>query len=324
MLKKLTIRKFLVSMAALMALFLIYLIPKENTYSLKDKTKTELEYVDKEILTETIYLYDRNGFLARTKVAVSKKTETVETKVKELLEVLIRDGAGESKIPNGFKAVIPTDTKILSLNYADGLLKVNFSKELLEDVKKEEEEKIIEAIVYTVTSIEEIEKVIIYMEGDILNYLPKSKITLPSTLDRSFGINKEYDIKSNKEVTGVTIYYINQYKDDTYYVPVTKYTNDNREKIDIIIDELASAPLYHSNLMSFLNQNVKLLEAEQADRQMNLEFNSYIFNDIDEKNILEEVIYTICLSVGDNYDVEEVSFTVEDEEIYKSVIKTIE
>lgn len=324
MLKKLTIRKFLVSMAALMALFLIYLIPKENTYSLKDKTKTELEYVDKEILTETIYLYDRNGFLARTKVAVSKKTETVETKVKELLEVLIRDGAGESKIPNGFKAVIPTDTKILSLNYTDGLLKVNFSKELLEDVKKEEEEKIIEAIVYTVTSIEEVEKVIIYMEGDILNYLPKSKITLPSTLDRSFGINKEYDIKSNKEVTGVTIYYINQYKDDTYYVPVTKYTNDNREKIDIIIDELASAPLYHSNLMSFLNQNVKLLEAEQADHQMNLEFNSYIFNDIDEKNILEEVIYTICLSIGDNYDVEEVSFTVEDEEIYKSVIKTIE
>lgn len=324
MLKKITIRKFLVSFAALMALFLIYLIPKENTYSLKDKTKTELEYVDKETLTETIYLYDRNGFLARTKVAVSKNPETIETKAKELLEVLIKDGAGESKIPNGFKAVIPTDTKILSLNYSDGLLKVNFSKELLEDVKKEEEEKIVESIVFTVTSIDEVEKVIIYMEGDILNYLPKSKITLPPTLDRSFGINKEYDIKSSKEVVGVTVYYINQYKDDTYYVPVTKYTNDNREKIDIIIDELASAPLYHSNLMSFLNQNVKLLEAEQADHQLNLEFNSYIFNDIDEKNILEEVIYTICLSIGDNYDVEEVSFTVEHEEIYKSVIKTIE
>ena len=42
MLKNLTIRKFLVSIAALMALFLIYLIPKENTYSLKDKIKTEL------------------------------------------------------------------------------------------------------------------------------------------------------------------------------------------------------------------------------------------------------------------------------------------
>lgn len=324
MLKKITIRKFLVSIAALMALFLIYLIPKDNMYSLKDKLKTELEYVDKEVVTETIYLYDRNGFLSRTKVAVSKSPETIETQVKELLEVLIKDGAGESKIPNGFQAVIPTDTKILSLNYSDGLLKVNFSKELLEEAKEEEEEKIIEAIVYTVTSIEDVKKVIIYMEGDIVNYLPKSKVTLPPVLDRSFGINKEYDIKSNKDINHVTVYYVNQYHGDTYYVPVTKYSNDNREKIDIIIDELASAPLYHSNLMSFLNQNVKLLAIEQADHQLNLEFNSYIFNDIDEKNILEEVIYTICLSVGDNYDVKEVSFTVGDEEIYKSVIKTIE
>lgn len=324
MLKKITIRKLLVSTAALMALFLIYLIPKENIYSLKDKVGTELEYVDKEAVTETIYLYDHNGFLARTKVVAAKTSETVETKVKELLEVLIKDGAGESKIPNGFQAVIPSDTKILSLDYKDGLLKVNFSKELLEDVRAEEEEKIIEAIVYTVTSISDIKQVIIYMEGDILNYLPKSKITLPATLDRNFGINKEYDLKSNKDINQVTIYYVDEYHGETYYVPVTKYINDDREKINIIIDELASAPLYHSNLMSFLNQNVKLLAAEQAMDQLNLEFNSYIFNDADEKNILEEVIYTICLSIGDNYDVNQVSFVVDHEEIYKSVIKTIE
>lgn len=324
MLKKITIRKFLVSTAALMALFLIYLIPKENIYSLKDKVETELEYVDKEVVTSTIYLYDHNGFLARTKVATTPNVETIEEKVKETLEVLIKDGSGESKIPNGFKAVIPNDTKILSLDYKDNLLKINFSKELLETVKAKEEEKIIEAIVYTVTSIPEIKQVIIYMEGDIVNYLPKSKITLPATLDRNFGINKEYDLKSSKEINQVTIYYINEYHDETYYVPVTKYLNDKREKINIIIDELASAPLYQSNLMSFLNQNVKLLSAEQAGVELNLEFNSYIFNDVDEKNILEEVIYTICLSVGDNYDVSQVSFTVDHEEIYKSVIKTIE
>lgn len=324
MLKKITIHKFLVSIAALTALFLIYLIPKENIYSLKDKVGTQLEYVDNEIVTQTIYLYDQNGFLARTKVATTKDPETVETRAKELLEILIKDGAGESKIPSGFVSVLPSDTKILSLNYSEGLLKVNFSKELLEDVKAEEEEKIIEAIVYTVTSISDIKQVIIYMEGDIVNYLPKSKITLPATLDRSFGINKEYDLKSNKDINEVTIYYVNEYEGETYYVPVTKYMNDKREKINIIIDELASAPLYHSNLMSFLNQNVKLLSAEEAMEQLNLEFNSYIFNDVDDKNILEEVIYTICLSVGDNYNVKEVSFVVDNEEIYKSVIKTIE
>ena len=43
-----------------------------------------------------------------------------------------------------------------------------------------------------------------------------------------------------------------------------------------------------------------------------------------EKNILEEVIYTISLSVDANYDVKEVVFQVDNQEIYKSVIKTIE
>ena len=51
----------------------------------------------------------------------------------------------------------------------------------------------IEAIVYTLTSIDQVDKVIIYVEGDILTKLPKTKINLPSTLDRTFGINKEFD-----------------------------------------------------------------------------------------------------------------------------------
>ena len=57
---------------------------------------------------------------------------------------------------------------------------------------------------------------------------------------------------------------------------------------------------------------------------MVIEFNSYIFNDIDTKDILEEVIYTICLSINDNYDVKEVAFNVNEEEIYKTVLKSIE
>ena len=76
--------------------------------------------------------------------------------------------------------------------------------------------------------------------------------------------------------------------------------------------------------MSFLNYNTKLLSVDQKDGTMNLEFNSYIFDNYDEKSILEEVIHTISLSVADNYDVKEVVFSVNEEEIYKSVLKSIE
>ena len=30
--------------------------------------------------------------------------------------------------------------------------------------------------------------------------LPKNNITIPATLDRNFGINKEYNINSNKDI----------------------------------------------------------------------------------------------------------------------------
>ena len=324
MLKRMLSRKVLISTAALFALLLLYLIPKDVNDSLQNKIPQELEYVNKEVSTATIYLLNKNGLLGKTSVVISNAaTKKVEQKAKELIEVLIKEGNGEDKIPNGFQSFLPSETKILSIKYSDGVIKLNLSKEVL-DIAQELEEKMIETIVYTLTSLEEIKDIILYVEGDVLDKLPKSKINLPSTLNRKFGINKEYDLNSYKDVNQATIYYVSKHNDHFYYVPVTKYVNDNREKIRIIIDELSSTHLYNSNLMSFLNSNAKLLAFEQADDILQLEFNSYIFDNEIEKTILEEVIYTICLSVGDNYDVKEVVFEVNDEEIYKTVLKTIE
>ena len=149
------------------------------------------------------------------------------------------------------------------------------------------------------------------MEGEILTKLPQSKITLPSTLDRSIGINKEYNLDSNKNITKTTIYYVSKFNDTMYYVPVTKVNNDERSKIEIIIDELSSSNVYKSNLMSYLNNNTEILSVNENGDELNINFNSAIFNDINAKDILEEVIYTISMSINDNYDVETVIFNVE-------------
>ena len=319
MLKKMSIKKILVSTSALFALFLVYLIPKKEVITL-DNVKQELEYVDKSVITENIYLEDSNGYLGRTLVVVN--SNNIEEKAKELLEVLIKDGSGESKIPNGFKSLLPSDTKIISIKFIDNVLKVDLSKELL-DVKEEMEEKIIEAIVYTLTSIDGVDKIILYVEGDILTKLPKTKINLPSTLDRSFGINKEYNITKPKDINSVTVYYVSKFNGNYYYVPVTKYLNDDREKIRIVIDELTSTTNYNSNLMSFLSSNTKLISINNSDNIMELEFNNSIINNLNTNEILEEVIYTIALSINDNYNVDEAIFSVEDEQIYKSVLKEI-
>lgn len=321
MLKRFWVKRIFISTSALFAILLLYIIPSTDELDLTGNLNQELLYVDNEIQTHEIFLLDSYNYLARTQVVVSE-TE-IEKKATELINILITGGSGESKVPNGFKSVLPSETKVLSIEYKDGVLKVNFSSELL-DVTEKYEEKVIEALVYTLTSIDGVDNIIIYIDGKVLNKLPKTGINLPGTLNRKYGINKQYDLKSTNNICNVTVYYINKYNEDTYYVPVTKYMNDDREKIKIIVEELTSSSVYNSNLMSYLNSNTKLLAANETVDKLDLNFNSYIFNNHDEKDILEEVIYTIGLSVRDNYDVKEVNIFVEDEEIVKSVLKTIE
>lgn len=311
MLKKISLRKIGLTSAALFALTLIYLLPNNEQ---KLDINSELEYVDNSVITSPIFLMDKNSYVALTEVAVS--TDDTLDKVRELLNILTIGGT-DSKIPSGFSAVIPPDTTINSINLDEGILKVDFSEDLL-DVDKEYEEKLIETIVYTLTSIDGISKVIIYIDGDILTKLPKSNIYLPSTLDRSFGINKQYEFTSTDNINDVTVYYINEINDKYYYVPVTKYLNDNRDKITIIIDELTTNFNHNSKLMSFMNEEAKLVSSNIENRKISLDFNSYIFDDATTKDVLEEVIYTICLSAKDNYDVDEVVLTSDQKEFYKT------
>ena len=318
MLKRLSIRKIALASAALFACLLIYLVPSVNE---ENNFPEDLEYVDNENDYSPVFLLDKNNYVALTEVSVSKD-ESIENKAREVLEVLII-GSSDEEVPNGFSAIIPPNTEILSLTYSNGLIKVDFSKDILE-ISAELEEKMIEAIVYSLTSIDGVDNIIIYVEGEILSKLPKTKINLPSTLNRSFGINKEFNLTSTKDITDVTVYYINQINDNYYYVPVTKYLNDTRDKITIVIDELTGGLSYNDNLMSFLNEDVRLVSSNITDNVLSLDFNSSIFDDINTKEVLEEVIYTICLSAYDNYDVDEVVLLADNEEIYKSVAKTIE
>ena len=310
MIKTLYRKKLLICLLVFFTLLLIYIMPDKEDNNVIITTK--LEYID-DVKVSTIYLLDRNNYLGCTKIVID--SDDIESKAKELINSLIIDSNKQNDLPSGFKPVIPSDTRINKIIYKDNVIKIDFSKDLLDT---DNEEQVIESIIYTLTSIDNIKYVIIYVEGNVLTKLPKSNITLPSTLDRSFGINKEYSINSNKNITKTTIYYVSKFNDDEYYVPVTKINNDTREKIEIIIDELSSHSVYGSNLMSYLNNNTKILSVNNDNDTFKVNFNDAIFNDINEKDILEEVIYTISMSINDNYDINKVVFNVNNEEIYKN------
>ncbi len=307
MLKKMGLRKIIITTSALFVIGLLYLFPTKDV-----KINKSINYIEEEKLVN-VYLLDKYSYVSEVNVDV--ENDSLEEKLKEKLTILTNDSEKKDKIPKYFKSLIPSGTKINSLTIENDTVTVDFSKELL-SISLVEEEKMIEAIVFTLTSEKEINKVIIKVEGNLLERLPNSNKLLPEVLDRSFGINKSYDINELYGITKTTIYYTSNIDGDIYYVPVTKVDNSKEEKVTVIVNELKSSILYQSNLSSYLNSNVELKNYEKEQEVMNLTFNDKIFDSIYNNNILEEVVYTIGKSVMENYeDVSKVAFYVDDKEI---------
>ena len=295
MLKRMILKKITITALTLFILLLIYLMPTNKINNRNLDVKQNLEYTYTNDL-ETIYLLDYNDYVARTFIKGCSCSSAVD-KASDLLQGLIVEGKKSNIIPNGFKAIIPSGTRVLALNLDKGVLTIDFSKEILE-INKKYEEKMLESLIYTLTSINGIDSVKILVEGEELKQLPNSNKQLPSLLDRDYGINKVYNLTGTNNIDSYTVFYVNEFNDNYYYVPVTKYiNNDKLDKIKIIIEELTSNPVYESNLMSFLNVNTKLLDYEIKDDVIKLNFNNLILSDITGNSILEEVIYTISLSV---------------------------
>ncbi len=300
MFKRFALKKFIIISLSFLVLLIIYLFPETDNYHIN----TTLTYIEPK--TMPIYLVDNENFVSRFEIIM--KSENTLDQIDEIIENLTED-TKTTFVPNNFKKIIPKNTKILSKELESNLLKINFSKELL-NVNKENEEKMLEAIIYSLTEIKDIKKIMIFVEGVNLSKLPNSKKNLPLTLDRSYGINKIYELESMKDISKVTTYYVNKKDNLTYYTPVTSISNNKNEKIEIIIEKLKSSPTYETNLVSYLASTSELLNYEILENSINLSFNNEVLS-LDNDEIIEEVKYSIALSIRDTYDINETIFYVD-------------
>lgn len=314
MLKKKAFRKIIVTTSSLLILLMVYMIPTTNQTEEIKTTSLEIEYITG-LGNNNIYLFNDNNFLV--KHAIILDGTSLKNKIKNILnELTICDC---NYLPDGLYATIPKDTKINNIEINKDIAIIDFSKEILNQ-NKYLTDKMIESIVYSVTDLEEIKKVIIKIEGKQLDNI--NDVDISGELSRNIGINKTYEVRSRDNIDNIVIYYIDEIDNNSYYVPVTKYLNLTKEKVEVIIESLANEYIYESNLISKVNQNTKLLNHSLEGYTMILNFNDSILNKT--KTIDNDVINTICFSIFDNYDINEIIFKVNDKEILKKSIKDIE
>ena len=298
-------RKLIISFLTLFVLTIVYLFPSEES------PKQNIIY--KDVNYTNVYLLNKD-LLVETSIVSKATSNDIISNIKDILSSLTVNSEKSKYLDNNFKALIPEGTRILDVSLDKGLLKINFSKEIL-NIDASLEEKMIESIIYSLTKLDGIEKIMIFVEGEKLDSLPNSKKALPIELTESYGINKVYDVNNIFTMDVLNLYYYINIDDNYHLVPVSIFTNNSDDKVEVIIEELKSSPIYQSNLMSFLASNATLLDYEIKENTIKLEFSSYILDNFFSEKLIEEVKYAIKASLGDTLGVKEVNFFVNGEKI---------
>lgn len=288
-----------------------YVEEGQQSVETKETTGTETtageEAAESSVMTE-LYLIDKNGYVVPQTVALPP-TEGVAT---QALEYLVTNGPVSDLLPNGFRAVLPADTNV-SVNVNGGVATVDFSKEF-KNYQPEDEMKILEAVTWTLTQYDSIQKVKFQMNGHEMTEMPVNGTPINTEVSRKNGINMDtsevVDISNTKPLT---VYYLGGDADNYYYVPVTKrVSNTTTDPVVAVVNELIKGPNISSGLVSEFLSSVELLDKPAvADGKVTLNFNEAVYGSFEEKMVSEHLLTSLVLSLTEQQGIESVAVMVD-------------
>ncbi|QHS22939.1 spore gernimation protein [Virgibacillus sp. MSP4-1] len=278
-----------------------------------EETKNKKDAKTTETTNRELYLIDENGMVVSQTLPLPQ-ADSKEV-AKQTLEYLVKDGPVSDILPNGFQAVIPAGTNINSLNLQDnGTLVVDVSKEFKE-YKAENELKIIQAMTFTLTQFDSVDRIKLQIDGVEQNVMPVNGTPIGNGYTRSDGINLHVgDVTDLMNSESVTVYYPAQQEEHYYYVPVTtRVESESNSKYERVINQLVEGPDYElTGLVNVFQNDVELTKKPvNKDGVLALTFNKSIFNDEKNQTISDPVLSSIVLTLTEHPKVESVQIKVE-------------
>lgn len=273
--------------------------------------ETGQETESTEMIKRQIFLLDSNGMVSPQLVDIPVP-ESKEV-AKQALEYLVKDGPVTNHLPNGFQAVLPAGTEVLGVNIKEGVATADFSEEFKE-YEASDEQKILQSITWTLTQFESIDRVKIRINGHEQEVMPVNGTPISGGVSRQDGIN--IDAEGVTDMTnsfGVTVYFLAQSGDHTYYVPVTKRINGKEsDTVTAVINGLIEGPSLQSGLFSDFSTELELLESlVDEDGLVTLNFNEALLNQ--QHIISNDVLNSLVLSLTENEDVSGIAIQVNGE-----------
>lgn len=248
----------------------------------------------------TVYLADLKGMLAPVTLGIPK-VEGKDTMM-SALEVMVDGGAYAGYVPAGFRGLLPAGTVIknVTLDKENKLAVVEFNQEFGK-YKPADERKIMEALTWTLTGQEGVEKVQLWMEGAKLNEMPVNHTPLDRSLTRTMGINlQKADDTLYSRSSAVTVYFSALSPSGIqYYVPVTRLVEAGQDSVKAALKELIRGPQLGDGLEQVMTSETSVAAVEQnQDGSLTVSLTDSMFEQGEE--VPAEMLQAVVLTVTEN------------------------
>lgn len=268
------------------------ILEKENeTRTPNNLSQEHQEKLEEDMRKTTFYYVNENGLL----VPFTRTIPWEEGIAKAAIENLVDTPQLRLKLKDkGLKPSLPAETEVLGMTIYDGTAKVDLSADFLTCKEKSTEKNALDALVYTLTEFPTIERVQLYIEGKPYN-CPKGNNERILYREK---INLEPS-DSKTKTQPITLYFksVNNYGDQSYFIPVTRLVENVDDVLKCTLDELIAGPMDDMGLLPVLPKDTKVLNVKQDGSEVTVDFSKEVKGyggGIDtEQTLVNSVVLTI-------------------------------
>jgi len=256
----------------------------------------------------TVYVKDRSGYLAP--VTVNAAASNAEEAGIRALERMI-EGSEAGALPEGFRGVLPAGTRIekLTIDREQRVAIVDFAGSFT-DYNPQDERRILEAVTWTLTGLEDVEGVLLRHDGEELGEMPVDGYPLDGPLTRAMGINLEVAPGASYGNSMPVTVYFSSISDvgDPYFVPVTRLVEREEDQAVAALRELIAGPARGTELSGVMTEDVEpaSVTVDGDTAVVDLKDDTYE----EGQPLPSEMLEAVVLSVSENTGAEKVQIRV--------------
>lgn len=272
-----------------------------------DTKEEKVTSVQGETRQVTLYYKDSGGYI----VPVVRTMPKVEGAAKAALSALIDTTENRNDLKAlGLQPVLPANTQIELAIKEDGLIRANFSKEILKVKSKQEEQNMVNAIVYTLTEFENIDKVQILVDNEIRETLTYgTDVSKPITRGN---INSMSNTTEGEQAKLTLYMYNNPTGQYTYFVPITKNVSTNARNVETAVQELIATKGKVDNLKLNIPDGTQVYGVDVESGVAYVHFSEHL-SQMTDKEELDNLTKAIGLTLKEFSGIDGVNLVIDGE-----------